>query len=266
MEQRKNTMSDLDQITALQIYGADVSLSTVLKTLRVAGKKRFLRAAAEELVTQNAAKALGIEIGDADLQEAADEFRRDCRLISSDATNAWLERQGWKVEEFEQHVERKLIRSRVVETIASPELIEAHFAEHRRAYDQAQLGRIVVESESLAQEILAQINDDGADFSELARRHSTDTSSARVGGTLGLAERTTLPTSLEALVFAAEDGDVVGPVQTDDGFELMKVDRLLLGTLDKNVTEAIRFDLFSQWVADQMREADVSYQLFEMLD
>ena len=87
-----------------------------------------------------------------------------------------------------------------------------------------------------------------------------------MGGELGVTDRTTLPASLETLVFAAEDGDVVGPVRTDDGYELIKVHRLSLGTLDKNVTEAVRHDLFTQWVTEQMREANVVYSLFENVE
>jgi parvulin-like peptidyl-prolyl isomerase len=259
-------MSKLDEITALQIQGNDVSLSEVLKTLLVSGKTRFLQSAAEELVTAKAAKSLGIEVDDEQLQQAADAYRRRRGMISIKATHAWLKQEGWTVDDFELHLERKLIRTQVVDQVASPEKIDAHFSEHRRAYDQAFLSRIVVKTESLAQELRAQIEDDGADFGQLARQHSLDTSTAKMGGTLGLTDRTTLPASLESVVFATEDNSVVGPVETEDGFELMKVHRLLLGTLDKNVTEAIRYDLFSQWVAEQLQAANVTYSLFETLN
>ena len=136
-------MSKLDEITALQIQGNDVSLSEVLKTLLVSGKTRFLQSAAEELVTAKAAKSLGIEVDDEQLQQAADAYRRRRGMISIKATHAWLKQEGWTVDDFELHLERKLIRTQVVDQVASPEKIDAHFSEHRRD------GSILVVSEFL---------------------------------------------------------------------------------------------------------------------
>lgn len=255
-------MSNLEKIPALRIDGAEVSLQTVLQTLVVAGKQRFLETAAEEIVIAQAAKEMGIAISDEQLQVAADSYRRERRLSDAEATHKFLEREGWSVDDFTQHLERGLIRREIVERIATPEKTAAHFSQHRRANDHAKLAHIVVKKETLAQELLAQIEDDGADFAALAGQHSTDARTASVGGELGLTERTALQPAAEQKVFGAQPGDVVGPFVVGNSFQLIRVHELTLGKLDKNVNQAIRFDLFSQWVEKQMQAANVDFTLF----
>jgi len=60
-------------------------------------------------------------------------------------------------------------------------------------------------------------------FAELAKANSQDTGSAAQGGDLGSFARGAMVKPFEDAVFAAKVGDIVGPVQSDFGFHVIKV-------------------------------------------
>lgn len=76
---------------------------------------------------------------------------------------------------------------------------------------------ILVENEELANDLLEQIKE-GADFAELARLNSEDTSSNEEGGDLGYFERELMGAEFDKAVFAMNIGDISEVIATDYGY------------------------------------------------
>ena len=76
---------------------------------------------------------------------------------------------------------------------------------------------ILVESEELANDLLDQINQ-GADFAELAKANSEDSSSSEEGGDLGFFEKELMGAEFDEAAFAMNIGDVSDVVATDYGY------------------------------------------------
>jgi len=76
---------------------------------------------------------------------------------------------------------------------------------------------ILVENEELANDLLEQIKQ-GADFAELAKANSEDTSSNEEGGDLGFFERELMGAEFDEAAFAMNIGDVSEVVATDYGY------------------------------------------------
>ena len=116
---------------------------------------------------------------------------------------------------------------------------------------------ILVEDETLANDLLNQIKE-GADFSELAKTNSEDTSSNEQGGDLGLFERDLMGAEFDEAAFAMNVGDVSDVVSTDYGyFHIIKLTEIQTETAQsfeevreqlvalhiKNTKQKILFDL-----------------------
>ncbi|MFT4558325.1 MAG: parvulin-like peptidyl-prolyl isomerase [Porticoccaceae bacterium] len=254
-------MSQLDQITALRISGEDISLAEVVRSLQLSGKTELLAEAARDLILQSEIRDRRLTVSDDQLQTAADDFRRDQKLERAVDTQNWLKERGWSIERLELHLERKLLHENLLNEIATDDAIRQHFAEHRRAYDQAAIAHLVVSDRAVAEELLSQIDEDDADFETLVREHSIDTTTNQNGGRLGLTNRLSMSPLIESHVFSASEGQVIGPFETKNGFHLIRIERLISGQLDENVSEAIRRDVFESWLDAEIAAANVEWTI-----
>jgi putative peptide maturation system protein len=258
-------VSDLHSITAFTLGGQPVALDDVLRSWKMSGQlERLLEQTAQERLIAETARREGVSVTDEELQIAADAFRRSRGLHKASETQAWLDQRRLRVDDFQAFIEAPLLREKLAEHLTRDQ-IERYFAENRSQFDCARLAQIVVAREGVAAELLTQIVEDGADFAVLARKHSTDRVSALTGGTLGVLTRKGLSPAVEAAVFGARAGDVVGPFKTPQGFHLIKVEEILPGRLDEKTTETIRERLFADWLRARMREAQLELSLLEVI-
>ncbi len=74
-----------------------------------------------------------------------------------------------------------------------------------------------------AQEIAARVRRNPASFAEIAKKESQDPGSAANGGDLGFFRKGAMVKPFEDAAFAAKKGDIVGPVQSDFGYHVIRV-------------------------------------------
>jgi peptidyl-prolyl cis-trans isomerase D len=78
---------------------------------------------------------------------------------------------------------------------------------------------------ALAQQVLAQANA-GKDFGELAKQYSQDLGSAKNGGDLGWAERSSFVAPFADALFGMSVGQIKGPVKTEYGYHIIRLDEV----------------------------------------
>lgn len=81
------------------------------------------------------------------------------------------------------------------------------------------------EARALAQSLLDQL-ESGEDFAELAAEYSDDPGSARQGGDLGWIEPDVMMPEFEAALYDLQPGEVAGPVETEFGWHLIRLDEI----------------------------------------
>ncbi|MCP4900958.1 MAG: hypothetical protein GY906_28655 [bacterium] len=152
---------------------------------------------------------------------------------------------------YEEHVddfhreEQRVLRYLVVETnslrrslpVEDAEL-EKYFELHRDEFIEGEkanarhiLFQAPAENDTAAQaevqlraESVASMAKSGIDFSELAKVHSEDPGSKDNGGDLGWFGRGRMVEAFEDAVFSAKPGEVVGPIQSQFGLHIIKVE------------------------------------------
>jgi len=85
----------------------------------------------------------------------------------------------------------------------------------------ARARHILVDSEQACNDLKTQI-ENGADFGEMARQHSS-CPSGREGGDLGEFSQGQMVREFDEVVFSGEVGEVHGPVQTQFGYHLIEI-------------------------------------------
>jgi len=98
----------------------------------------------------------------------------------------------------------------------------------------------------------------GESFEALAQEHSDDGGTASRGGDLGVLTRSQLPGELGGAIFAMQEGDVEGPIESDFGFHVVQLDSILeQGPLP---LEQVRGELLSEL---RDREAEEGFRELE---
>ncbi len=121
----------------------------------------------------------------------------------------------------------------------------------------------LTEAEALAKalEIRKKI-EGGADFAELARVESDDTSSGGIGGDLGFFGRNQMVPPFEEAAFAMKAGELSQPVKTPFGFHIIKVEARESKTLEEmkpEIEKRIRPEMASKNLEDMQKNAAVKY-------
>lgn len=256
--------ADLKSVPAVSLGHVRLTLADCLGTLKLRCQLLpLLRAAVLEAFLLEEARRVGVSVMREELQAAADSFRRRHRLFSADDIGRWLAGQRLSAKEFETTLERDVLLEKLRERVTRDQ-IDDHFTQHSRDYDRARLSQIIVGEEELARELRNQLTEEEADFAELARHYSGD-SSRVAGGHLGTVMRRQLSPAVAAAVFAGRPGDVVGPVPTPQGFHLLRVEVFPPTELDAATEAAIRQQLFDAWVAERLKDTPLLTPILDEL-
>ena len=108
---------------------------------------------------------------------------------------------------------------------ASDDEAKAYYEENQDKFaagDSVNASHILVDTAEKAAEILAEINSGSTSFEDAARKHSTCPSSEN-GGNLGEFTRGQMVPEFDAAVFTMNVGEIKGPVKTQFGYHLIKL-------------------------------------------
>ena len=160
-----------------------------------------------------------------------------------------VEQSGLSDEDVTAQIRQRVLQNEISAEVGkdaevSEEDIEAFYDENAdsRFGETATARHILVEDRKKAEQIMADL-EGGADFAELAEAESTDPGSAAQGGELPEFGRGQMVPPFEEAVFAAEEGEVVGPVRSQFGFHIIEVlEKSEAQTLDE-AREEIRAEL-----------------------
>jgi putative peptide maturation system protein len=192
------------------------------------------------------------EVSDAELQAAADQFRRANRLFSAEATHRWLEETGVSEERFEDLLAHVVQRRKLKERVTA-DRIEPYFASHREEFTVVRSVRIDVPREAVA-----------ADLARVAREQGL---LAAIQAPL----RNAVPCELKVVVTerhacelppplsSAAPGVIVGPIVEEIGHWVAEVLDRQAAQLDASIRAVIQKRLFREWLVEQREQATVRW-------
>ena len=189
---------------------------------------------------------LEITVSDQALQAAGDAFRTEHQLFGASETLAWLAQQRVTAEDWSQGIRISLLTQKLKEHLFG-EAVDQHYLNDRNAYRRVALSQILVLNREEADKILQALRAGEASFCALAMTHSRGKQSRENGGFVGIQFTSQLLPAVAQAVTNAEDGKLVGPVQTELGHHILKVEKWLPAQL-KEARQAVLDLLFQNWL------------------
>jgi peptidyl-prolyl cis-trans isomerase C len=190
-----------------------------------------------------------------------------------------LQQAGLTEEQLRQQIREQLPVQEVQERVAgtagpSQEEVERFYEENKAAQfttPQTRCARHILfnkDQREQAEEVKGQL-EDGGDFAQLAKEFSQDPGSAEQGGDLGCLGRGETVPDFEDAVFGAEQGEILGPVETEFGYHVIEVtdireeatqplSEVETQIRDQLTTEA-QAEEFTAWLQRQKEQRNVKY-------
>jgi parvulin-like peptidyl-prolyl isomerase len=227
-----------------------------VRTLKLTGQfEGLIEQLVREKLTVRAARKLGIAMPAEEIQERADQFRRIQGLHRAADMNQYLDTLGITLDEFEDFIVDSLYHEKMMAQVCSEKAVEQYFKLNSPKFDSVEVSHIVLDTEGKAKEMMSALSDDPDSFEEMAREHSIGDERER-GGVIGRVLRGSLKPDIEARVFNAAPGDLLGPFPSADRatFEIFAVNAKHPAALDEETAIEVRRLLREEWLMARAQE------------
>ncbi len=218
----------------MQRFGINPQGDTIpprLQQLRDRVKKQVARRIIVNQVLQNEAEKSGLAVSDAEVDERWNQLAD--RFPSEEALEERLRKAGKTKQGIRDQIRKNLLMRNFVEQRIGPlevseEEAEAYFEKNKKEYstpEQVRARHILLRDDTGAESEIRSLKtklDEGADFEEMAKKHS-EGPSAEKGGDLGFFSREKMDPDFTEVAFNLDVGEVSDPVKTQFGYHLIKL-------------------------------------------
>lgn len=202
-----------DSDAVVKTDAGDVTKEDLYKELKSQAGDEVL----QQMVTQKILEDK-YDVSDDEVDEQVDEAKDQL----GDQFDMALQQQGIKDEdEFRKQLKFGLLQEKAVSEdvdISEDEMKE----QYERMKTDIEAKHILVEDEDTAKKVKKKL-DDGEDFDKLAKKYSTDDETKDDGGDLGFFSVGDMDPDFEKAAYDLDKGDISDPVQTQNGFHIIKV-------------------------------------------
>lgn len=227
---------------------ADEVLEFLRKTIHL---KETYQAVLHQKIIDRAAQERGIVVNPEEIQAEGDRFRHEKRLEKAADALAWLADELISLEDWEAGIRNQLLAQKLAKSLFAKE-VEKFFVQNRLDFDQVVLYQIVVPYEKLAQEFFYQIEEEEISCYEVAHLYDIDEKRRLQCGYEGKLDRWSLKPAVAAVVFGAQLEELVGPLKTDQGYHLFRVEEFIPAELTPTRHQEILNNMFKEWLASEL--------------
>lgn len=233
-----------------------------------------------EILTEQAAGEMGIEVTDAEIDEAVASMRAN--YPSDEAWQTALEQAGTNEEDYRESIRKSLLDQRVQEKVseeAAP-VTDEQLLENAQMYADMVDGMrrsshilFSLEDKETAEKVLAQLQDGSLNFEDAAKEYSVDSSGAN-GGDVGWDKINSFVAEYQEGLDALQVGEISGLVESQYGYHIIKctdlytlpeggitsVDQIpeaLLDMIKSQLESSAKTTAVGDWYAKYKEEADI---------
>lgn len=207
-------------------------------------RKELLDMMLSELLIKDRADRLGISVTTKDVDDAVERLKVQYGIESQEQFEESLKQAGLTLEQMRLRLRDTLMSNAVLSrelrsrSEISDKELKARYEREKSRYmlpERAELSEIVItipegaeqivadQRRALAQEVANQAKQ-GAPFASLAKEFS-ESPTKEDGGRLGTVSKGELVTEIDTPIFSAEEGAILGPIETRVGYHVIRVDK-----------------------------------------
>lgn len=241
----------------LTINNQHISLAQALAYLRATGDLQpfLLKIIRQHILETELQTRNDIEIDSTIIEQAVIDFRFENQLNDPDLFQEWLKTQGISYAEFRHQIASRLKIEKLKAEVTAPK-IEEYFKANKAVFDQIILSRIVVADKDFALNLQSQILEDSSRFESLAREHSL-TDDRLLNGMMGLLNLGQIPEQIREFVATATPGELIGPLEIDGRYALLRVEQFLPVSLEGSLKQQLQEQLFDQWLQEKAQKMTI---------
>ncbi|NJL52472.1 MAG: peptidylprolyl isomerase [Hydrococcus sp. SU_1_0] len=208
---------------------------------------------ASRKIISETAQARNIVLSELEIQQAADSFRWQNNLSSSQATLNWLKKYNLSLEEFEQLIYYNFLSLKLAQHLYS-DRVESYFYEHKLDFTKAIIHEVVLADFDLGMELFYGIQEQEFSFWDVAHQYIQEPELRHRGGYRGCLKRTQFKPEISMAVFAANPPQILKPIVVNKQTYLIFVSEIIQPKLDSEMRYAIMTDQFNQWLKEQIKQ------------
>ncbi len=263
----------VDGIVAI-VNGAPITLSQINQRVEIIKqkypdskdlKKKALDDLIDDDIIYNELKTLGASIDESDVDNAIEQMS-EANGVPISSLKSDLKSKGIDFNAYRDEIKSEIAKSKLVsykfrsEITITDDDIQRYYIAHKKEFagvKQANISHILIEVPpdaspekqknllKIARTVVSGIKG-GEAFSDVAIKYSDDKYTKKSGGYLGYVQEGSLYPVLDTAIFKAKPGDLIGPIRTPVGYEIILINGFKSsGLLPLNdVKEKIRNDIY----------------------
>ncbi|MEG4087960.1 peptidylprolyl isomerase [Microcoleus sp. Pol12B4] len=241
----------------LSIDNQPISITQALAYLRATGDLQpfLLKIIRQHILETELQTQEKLEIDSTIIEQAVIDFRFENQLNDPERFQEWLKAQGISYAEFRHQIIARLKIEKLKAEVTAPKL-EEYFKANKALLDQIILSRIVVAAKDFALSLRSQILEDSNRFESLAQEHSL-TDDRLVKGIMGPISLGQIPELIRESVATATPGELIGPLEIDGRYTLLRVEQFLPVFLEGSLKQQLQEQLFDQWLQEKAQKMTI---------
>jgi putative peptide maturation system protein len=243
----------------VRVNGDTVNVMSAMAMIDITrDKTQIMAQLVSQCLIQRAISDRALEVSDGEVEAVVDRFRRRRGLYGIEQTHEWLAQRGMTPEDLYTLLTGEAAKLKLREEIAEGR-IEEYFASHESEFDRAHVVRLTVRGEEEAGRLYDKLSAGELDFFEAAQRQFLAEVQPGTSELLVVMRRKQMPPAYSDAIFRAGAGEMLGPFQNGDEYEILRVLQISRARIDEDTREAVKDRLFEEWLERERQKATIEW-------
>jgi len=213
------------------INGDRITETEFVGKLKETAGKQILQQMIDRQIIQDAFAKAGLQLSEEDIASRIQEMQS--QAPSPEAFQEYLAASGVTIEGLRENLElqMKVMMLATKDVVVTEEQLKQFYEEHKDRYDKplrVKMSEILTPGKQQAEQALAALKKEGVSFADVAGQFSVSPATRQYGGQRPVTPiDQVFPMELREAVREAQAGDIVGPIETAQGWYVLQVDERL---------------------------------------